>query len=126
MLPLGALFLAILFELAIPTLRESIPVALVRIGWDAAVTALGLCGAIGSEFVNLTAHHGGALIATIDANIGLVEMVSLFWAFGCIALLLNIRSRNPGYFLGSLSIVIGTLALGVPALQAYLVAGSLH
>lgn len=123
--PVVALMLAIMFEMAIPGLNESIPAALVRIGWDASVTALGLCGAIGSEFVNLTEHHAGAVVAEINANIGLVEILSVFWAFACIALLLNIRRRKPGYPLGLLSVVIGSLALGVPGLQAYLVAGSL-
>jgi hypothetical protein len=123
--PVAALILAITFEMAIPQLNESIPAALVRIGWDAAVTALGLCGAIGSEFVHMTAHNAGAVVASINANIGLVEILSLFWAFGCIALLLNIRARNPGYGLGVLSVVIGALALGVPGLQAHLVAGPL-
>ena len=125
LVPVGALILAILFEMAIPALNESIPDALVRIGWDAAVTALGLCGAIGSEFVHLTEHHGGAIVATMNANIGLVEILSVFWAFACIAILLNIRGRKPGYWLGALSVVVGTVALGVPGLQAYLVAGSL-
>lgn len=125
LVPVGALVLAIMFEMAIPGLNETVPAALVKVGWDAAVTALGLCGAIGSEFTHLTAHHGGAVVTAINANIALVEIVSVFWAFFCIAGLLIIRARNPGYWLGSLSVVIGSLALGVPGLQAYLISGSL-
>jgi hypothetical protein len=46
------------------------------------------------------------MIKAIDANIGLVEVLSILWAMGCLALLLAIRARQPRYLLGFFAIII--------------------
>jgi hypothetical protein len=127
-IPLLALTLAAVFELGIPQLRESLPAALVRVGWDGAVTALGLCGAIGSEFVGLTRNTQNVVVAQIDANIALVEILVIFWVVIWLGVLVGIRAakRPPGFVKAIVAIIVGGLALGVPGVQAYLIAISLR
>ena len=124
LIPVAILIVAIVLETMVE--QESASKTVVRAGWDGAVTGAGLCGAIGSEFVGLTHGTKNAIAAMIDANVAPVEIAVLIVAFLCLILLVKIRSSKtigPGKAL--LAFIIGTVALGVPGYQAWLIALSL-
>jgi hypothetical protein len=121
-LPVAALIVATVFEFSIPTLRKNLPDALIRIGWDGAVTALGLTGAIGSDFANLTSRQSVAVVSELATNGAMMQTAAILWVLLCLAILLGIRStENPGYGKGFWAIVLAAIALGSPAMQAYVI-----